>query len=303
MADVRDAGHAVLVPAVRARAGVVVRERAPRRRRPRSSPRGPCPRRARSGTGPTRTTGSRRRDRPRPGRSPRRGGRARRSPALGRSASGQSSAESSGVRSNRCQRPGVERDVEAVAEVVAAALVAPRRSAASSSRHVAPAQVVPRQRDVARRGRVAEVHDDELARASPRQPQTTRFCQVSLPVPAAALAELPLAVAEDAVAERRRAAARRTPAASASAGSSGRRARNTGSRTVRPSSCPSCTSRAPVWRQRRHGGRARLARAGTSPPRAARRGSRRSGRAAPGSRGRPLRCPRTASAPSCTSRS
>ena len=47
VADVRDAGHPVLVPAVGARPRVVVRERAPRRRRPRSSPRGRCPRPAR----------------------------------------------------------------------------------------------------------------------------------------------------------------------------------------------------------------------------------------------------------------
>ena len=56
---VADAGEAVLAPAVGARAGVVVREVAPTRRRRRCSPRARCPRRARSGTGPQRRHGAR----------------------------------------------------------------------------------------------------------------------------------------------------------------------------------------------------------------------------------------------------
>ena len=50
---VADAGDAVLVPAVGARAGVVVRADTPRRCRPGCSPRAPCPRRARSGRDPS----------------------------------------------------------------------------------------------------------------------------------------------------------------------------------------------------------------------------------------------------------
>ena len=55
--QVRDAGHPVLVPAVRARARVVVRERGPGVAARRCSPRGPSPRPAPRRTGPTGTTG------------------------------------------------------------------------------------------------------------------------------------------------------------------------------------------------------------------------------------------------------
>ena len=151
------------------------------------------------------------------------------------------------VRSKRCQRPRVERDVEPVAEVVAAALVdLAGRSVGEPPR--ASAQVVPRQRDVTRRGPVAEVDDDELARAvaAPAPGDEVVPGVVARPSRCAS-PSCHVAGAEDGVAQRaeqplvERARARRRGC------SSGRRARKTGRRTRRPSSWPSWTSRAPVW--------------------------------------------------------
>ncbi len=158
--------------------------RSPRRRRPRSSPRGRCPRRARSGTGPTRTTGSPRRGRPRRGRSPRRAGRARRSSASLRARHRQSSGSRVGSR-RRGARPRrrARRRARRGGRRRCARRLAP--SAASSSCHGPPAEVVPRQRDVARRRLVAEVDDHELARVAPRQPQTDEALPRLVAVPAA----------------------------------------------------------------------------------------------------------------------
>ena len=52
-----NAGQAVLVPAVDTRAGVVVRKKSPRQFRRGCSLRAPCPRRARSGRGPSVSSG------------------------------------------------------------------------------------------------------------------------------------------------------------------------------------------------------------------------------------------------------
>ena len=60
LALVADAGDAVLAPAVGARARLVVREVVPGVAVRRCSPRGPCPTGARTGTGPTPSTGKRR---------------------------------------------------------------------------------------------------------------------------------------------------------------------------------------------------------------------------------------------------
>ena len=122
VADVRDPGHAVLVPAVGARAGVVVGEVVPGVAAlgvvladgapgALAQVRAPLVPRVRGEEVVLGAAG-------RLGEARVLGGRCR------RSAWGQSSAESSGVRSKRCQAHGLERDVEPVAEVVAAALVA-----------------------------------------------------------------------------------------------------------------------------------------------------------------------------------
>ena len=271
VADVGDAGHPVLVPAVGARAGVVVRERVPgvaalgvvlAHRAPGAlaQVRAPLVPRVRGEEVVLGAAG--------------RLGEARVLGGLG-GCFGIAISPSGVERSQVEEVPGprVERDVEPVAEVVAAALVAPRRS--TRRRAATPAaQVVPRQRDVAGRRRVAEVHDDELARTSPRQPQATRFCHVSLPSQPLRSPSCHSPLRKTGSRERReqplveRRAGRRR--AARRAGGRGRPA----AAPCRPSSWPSWTSRAPVWRQRRHRRGARLRRAGTSPPPAARRGSR-----------------------------
>ena len=179
VADVRDAGHAVLVPAVRARAGVVVREGVPgvaalgvvlAHRAPGAlaQVRAPLVPRVR---GEEVVLGAARRL-----------GEARVLGGLvGRSASAISPP---GVECGQVEEvpgPRVERDVEPVAQVVAAPLVdrrrPRRRRAASSGRAGRPT--------AARRGRPRARRRGSRRRAcaasSSRQPQTTRFCQVSLP--------------------------------------------------------------------------------------------------------------------------
>ena len=256
VADVRDAGHPVLVPAVRAGAGVVVRERAPRRRRPRSSPRGRCPMRARSGTGPHSYHGF----------AEKRSSSARPVASASRACSAvagvleSASSVLRGVEWRQVEEvpgPGIEGDVEPVAEVVAAALVGlaarRRRRAATPGRGGRPR--------AARRGLTPARRRGSRPRACVRLAAPAPGDEV-LPrvvaVPAASLAELPLAVAEDGVAERASAAARRTPCSSGSACSSGRRARKTGSCTRAALELALVDEPRAGLAQRRHGGGARL---------------------------------------------
>ena len=142
-------------------------------------------------------------------------------------------------------RPRAERDVQPVAEVVAAALVGRAVGRVVEPPGPSP-QVVPRQRDVPGRGDVAEVDDHEppaRRRASPRRRGSARCrCPTSRCALRAASHRCGRGGRRG-----RRAAGRRRPCRSPSTGSSGRRARKTGSWTRRPSSWPSWTSRAPVW--------------------------------------------------------
>ena len=144
--------------------------------------------------------------------------------------------------------PRVERDVEPVAEVVAAPLVAlagrRRRRAATPARAARPT--------AARRGRTRARRRGSRRRArrdSPRQPQATRFCQVSLPSQPLRSPSCHSPVAEDAVARARPAAARRTPSAR------GRPARRAGGRG-RPAAAPSGPRAGPRGRAGRPSGSA-----------------------------------------------
>ena len=105
--------------------------------------------------------------------------------------------------------PRGQRDVQPVAEIVAAPLVCP-----AVGRVLEPpgpaAQVVPRERDVPSAGPSPRLTTTSL-RDVPRQPQPTRLPPALVAVPAAALGTHPLALPEDGVAERTRGAARRTP--------------------------------------------------------------------------------------------
>src|SRR5206468_10678464 len=110
------------------------------------------------------------------------------------------------VRGKRCEieevrAPRVERDVEAVAEVIAAPLV-DRVTESIGEPPLLPAEVFPRQRDVAFCARLAEVHDHQLARLVVAPAPDDEVLPSVVPVPAATLAELPDACAEDRVAER-----------------------------------------------------------------------------------------------------
>src|SRR4029077_16836602 len=96
--------------------------------------------------------------------------------------------------------PRFERGVEAVAEVVTAPLV-DRVAERIGEPPERPAEVVPRQRDVAFCARLAEVHDDQLARIVVAPAPRDEVLPAVVAIPAAALAELPGARAEDVVAQ------------------------------------------------------------------------------------------------------
>src|SRR5262245_55563008 len=114
---------------------------------------------------------------------------------------GISPSRSKGCQVEQVPGPGVERDEQPVAQVVAVALVDLVRARVLEPPRAA-AQVVPRQRDVARRGGVAEVHDDELARAVVAPAPDDEALPGVVAPPPAAVAELPLSAAEDGIAER-----------------------------------------------------------------------------------------------------
>ena len=169
--------------------------------------------------------------------------------------------------------PGVERDVEAVAEVVSAPFV--HLAARRVGEHPAPAaQLVPRQGDVADSRRVTEVHDDELARAVAVPAPDEQVLPRVVPLPAAALAELPGRPCE----RRRRASAveqslveRAQFRVGLLVGPAPEEDRQLDAPTLELALVDEPRAR---LRQRRDRRRPRLRRAGTPPPRAARRGSR-----------------------------
>ena len=199
VADVRDAGHAVLVPAVGARPRVVVRERgpgvaalgvvladgAPGPLAEIRAPLVPRVRREEVVLGAAR--------------------RLREPAVLGgrllRRHGWMAFGESMGVTSKRCQCHGGSETYIPVTEVLAAPLVSPAVGGVVEKPRRAE-QVVPGKRDVALRRLVAEVHDDELARGSAPAPADELRPRV-VSVPPRSLGTRPLALAEDAVAEER----------------------------------------------------------------------------------------------------
>ena len=172
--------------------------------------------------------------------------------------------------------PGLERDVEPVAEVVAAALVALAGGGVVELPRL-PAQLVPRQRDVAGRRRVAEVHDDERRDVAAPAPGRRGSASCRCPPSRRTSPSCHSPVRKTRVARARSAAARRTPSAR------GRPAPRAGGRG-RPAAAPSAPRAGPRARAGRPSGSARSrprrapSRRGRSLPPAARRGSRRSGR-------------------------
>src|SRR3954447_3468510 len=92
--------------------------------------------------------------------------------------------------------PRIERHVKPVAELITAPLVH-RVSQRIGKPPRPPAEVVPRQRDVAFRARLSEVDHDELPRLAVTPPPDDEVLPTVVPVPAASLAELPGPRAKD----------------------------------------------------------------------------------------------------------
>src|SRR4051794_28507602 len=94
--------------------------------------------------------------------------------------------------------PRLERDVQAVAEIVTAALVDRVGSRVRETPRL-PAQVVPRERDVALGARLAQVYDHERSWDLAAPAPGDEVLPAVVAVPAAALGQLPLPGAEDVV--------------------------------------------------------------------------------------------------------